>query len=241
MALSSSTGAAAVRRVDRDAKRNAVRGVPGELDAPEQAAGVLGRHHDLVRRLAGDVAGVRPADVDVLHQLVQLGLDLRDRRDRFGRGLAGLRAPASAVFPCTRCSTSGRRSRTRRCRPGSGHRRSSPGARAGADAWPSTATGGRWRPDRIGSEPWSAVESIRLSVKLILALIAVTAGAAAAWWSAWRATRAVARARCPRRRRRSRSAGDRDDQPAMIASRRWVEIVRRSFIKDDLSRVLRSR
>ncbi len=36
-------------------------------------------------------------------------------------------------------------------------------------------------PDRIGSEPWSAVESIRLSVKLILALIAVTAGAPAAW------------------------------------------------------------
>ena len=56
----------------------------------------------------------------------------------------------SAMFPCTRCSTSGRRSRTRRCRPGSGRRRSSPGVRAGACALPSTATGARGaRKDRI--------------------------------------------------------------------------------------------
>ena len=68
-------------------------------------------------------------------------------------------------------------------------------------------------PDRIGSEPWSAVESIRLSVKLILALIAVTAGAPAAWWSACASDARGGTGPLPAAANGDRGpAGDRDDQ-----------------------------
>ena len=86
-------------------------------------------------------------------------------------------------------------------------------------------------PVRIGSDPWRAVESIRLSVKLIRALIAFTAGAAAAWWSALASDSRAGTGPLPAAAKAiAVPPATAITSPAMIASRRWVEMVRRSFI-----------
>ncbi len=86
-------------------------------------------------------------------------------------------------------------------------------------------------PDRIGSDPWRAVESIRLSVKLIRALIAVTAGAVAAWWSAWASgSRGGVRPLPAAAKAIAVPPATAITNPATIARRRCVETVRRSFI-----------
>ncbi len=86
-------------------------------------------------------------------------------------------------------------------------------------------------PVRIGSVPWMSVESIRLSVKLIRAEIPVTCGAAAAWWSACASDSRAGTELLPTAANAiAVPPATAIMRPAIIASRRLVETVRRSFI-----------
>ena len=137
----------------------------------------------------------------------------------------------SAASPCRRCSTSGRRSRTRRS---STTIWASPLSHwSSSRSWcvPSTATAARWRPSGSGRSPGCAVESIRLLVKLILALIARDRAAPPRPGGAPCASDSRGgTGRCPTAATAiAVPPAIAITRPAMIASRRRVETVRRKL------------